>query len=80
MASMKNHETVEIWHGRHHDDVYHVTKNDRIVRTTGPRGGGAKILHVLERDGRVIFNFSGQGRRATATEFRSRLEELAVRQ
>lgn len=74
MANMRNHDVVETYRSSlTPNDVYHVTKNDRVVRTTGPKGGGAKILFVTPAG---KFNFSGMGRRATATEFRPMLEKM----
>lgn len=74
MANLRNHEIMETYRSVvDANHVFHVTKDNCVVRTTGPRGGDAKILHVTERG---VFNFSGQGRRATAAEFLPRLERM----
>lgn len=79
MARMSNHEIVETYRSMlDHDHLYHVTKNNRVIRTTGPKGGGAKVLMATE-DGKFFFGLARAGvkaRRATATEFRSRLEKM----
>lgn len=76
MARMSNHEIVESRRSNlAPQHVYHVTKNNRVLRTTGPRGSGAKLLFVTT-EGK--FNFHGAGRRATADEFRHRLDTMEV--
>ena len=77
MARMSNHEIVESRRSMiDRDHVFHVTKKGWVLRTTGPRGGGAKLLFVAERNGKLLFNFSGMGRRATVAEFRERLNSM----
>lgn len=77
MAKMHNHEVVETYRSvLSPDHLFHVTKNDRIIRTTGPRGGGAKVLMVTE-DGKFFFGLGRpNSRRATATEYRGRLAKM----
>jgi len=90
MARLFNHDITEVWVSKADPNKrYHITKNDRVIRTTGPRGGGAKMLFVLFKDPKSFvndfnqnptFNFKGLGRRATATEFMFKLETIAIKE
>ena len=69
MASLRNHKVVEVWKRKDSDMRYHLTANDRVLRTCGPRGGGAKLLYTND-DGKTFRITSGL-RRATATEWKA---------
>ena len=90
MAHMTNHAVTEVWRDRKNPDLtFHVTKNDRLLAVTKKRlAAAAKLLFFSDKlHGQVLnsgathsgFNFSGVGRRATATEYRERLARRAER-
>ncbi len=73
MASLRNHKVIEVWRMPDSDVRYYVTASDRVLRSTGPRGGGPKIL-FSSMAGDQFFKspLSGhQVRRATATEWKA---------
>ncbi len=76
MARTANHTVVEIWKVKGEDVRYHVTANDRILRSTGPRGGKAKILMTDGQKFRVGI-VGPEFRRATIEEFRPTMEKRA---
>lgn len=89
MAHMTNHVVTEVWQDRKNPDLtFHVTKNDRLLRVVKKQFAAAKLLHMSDAlRGQILrdnmthsgFNFSGIGRRATATEYRERLAQRAER-
>lgn len=45
MARIVNYEILQVWHHKTAVNVrYHVTNKGHILRTTGPRLGGAKFV------------------------------------
>ena len=89
MAHMTNHAVTEVWRDKKNPDLtFHVTENDRLLAVTKQRRAAAKLLFFSDKlHGQVLnsgathsgFNFSGVGRRATATEYRERLTQRAER-
>lgn len=92
MAKMSNHVVVEVWRDKKNPEVtFHITKNDRVLMVHRNALASAKLLfkaepnELLEKSRatnltiRSGFNFMGIGRRATATEYRERLAQRAMR-
>lgn len=62
MASKSNHKIIETWRNTGSGSRYYVTDNDRVLKTTGPKGGQTKVLlqkQVEENPARFIFKAGG---------------------
>lgn len=70
MASLRNHKVVEVWKSKISNTRYHVTENDRVLMTTGPMGGGAKILMMSNDDTSFSIGLYFT-KRATATAWKA---------
>jgi hypothetical protein len=55
MASLSSHKIIEVWRFKDTETRYHVTETGRLLRTTGPRNGGAKIVMQKLIDGAFTF-------------------------
>ena len=69
MANLKRQgKIIEVWQNRTRPDKrYHVTENGRVLRTTGPRDGGAKFVRV-NAGGGVFVGGMDVGKLASASD------------
>jgi hypothetical protein len=58
MAHLNWHgKIVQIWKHKEKPDIrLHITETGRVIRTTGPRFGGAKMLRYQEVFGRPVIS------------------------